>query len=126
MSLYTPLQIRKDGSFVRAIFFLSQAAAVATASVIVAFFWPSAALSVLLGGVLAIIATLGFVAVVFARRRMHGKHVMQAMIFGEILKIAVIAGLFIIVLQFVNIQLIAFLIGFGSAYAVYFISPLLV
>ena len=116
---------RFAGVFVRAIFFIVQIAIVAIFALISYIFWPKETISVVIGGSLAIIATLVFALIVFARRHVSPKNMLRLTILGEMAKIAMVAGLFVLALHFIDIQLIAFLVGFGGAYVVYFFSPLL-
>lgn len=109
----------------RAAFFLIQIVLVMITGCVAAFFWTGLALSVFLGGLLAVLATAVFAFSVLARQSMRPKKILRAFMLGEFVKLLVIAGLFVTALHFFDIQLIAFLVGFLSAYMVYMLSPVL-
>lgn len=144
-SLYTPRDFTVDGSEidVRAFpaknntpfkkektavarFLLWQVVGSIFSSLMVWFFWnPTAAKSTLLGGLIAVIPN-GFLAFYFfMRKHPHPHKMMRDMVVGELLKIVMVGGLFIVALRFFDLALLPFLVGLGSVYAVYFAAQLL-
>lgn len=80
--------------------------------------------AVVLGGGVVVLPTLLFVRHVFSRfRRMPGK-VLGAFFVGEILKLVLMAVLFVLVLQYMIVPVLPLFIGFVGAILAFWLAPL--
>ncbi len=81
-----------------------------------------AAWSALLGGGIATAGSLAMVALVFAGAAARAPRIVAAFYTGEAVKLAVVAGLFVLVLRLVRVVPLAMLAGFAATYLVYWIA----
>jgi len=83
-----------------------------------------AAWSALLGGSIATVGSLAMVALVFAGAAADAQRIVAAFYTGEAVKLAVVVGLFVVVLRTVRVVPLAMLAGFAATYLVYWIALL--
>jgi ATP synthase protein I len=81
-----------------------------------------AAWSALLGGSIATVGSLAMVALVFAGAAADAQRIVAAFYTGEAVKLAVVVGLFVVVLRTVRVVPLAMLAGFAATYLVYWIA----
>jgi ATP synthase protein I len=78
--------------------------------------------SALLGGGIATVGSLAMVALVFAGAAANAQRIVAAFYTGEAVKLAVVVGLFVLVLRTVRVVPLAMLAGFAATYLVYWIA----
>jgi ATP synthase protein I len=78
--------------------------------------------SALLGGGIATVGSLAMVALVFAGAAANAQRIVAAFYTGEAVKLAVVVGLFVVVLRTVRVVPLAMLAGFAATYLVYWIA----
>ena len=107
------------------IFFAWQCLIAIAISAIAAFCWGRViAVSVLQGGILAIVPAFFLSMWFFLRSPKNPQKALRDVTIAEFLKIILICVLFIVMLRYGHIQFLPFLVGFCTTYAVYFIAPI--
>lgn len=87
------------------------------------YFSATVALSVLLGGGLAVVPGLFLSLWFFCRNAQPARKVLRDLYIAEAVKLCLIGGLFVVMLHYFDVQLLPFLVGFCGVYAAYFIAP---
>ncbi|MDP1573528.1 MAG: ATP synthase subunit I [Coxiellaceae bacterium] len=106
------------------VFFAWQCSVAIAISAIAAFCWGRViAVSVLQGGILAIVPALFLSMWFFLRSPKNPQKALRDVTIAEFLKIILLCLLFVVMLRYSHILFLPFLAGFCVTYAVYFIAP---
>lgn len=82
----------------------------------------AAAVSALLGGIIATAGSLAMAALVFGGRDGSAERALGAFYVGEVVKLAVVVVLFVAVLKLVRVVPLALFAGFAATYLVHWIA----